>query len=98
MNAIEVASIPVIISGRSIGNDNTGKSEPLADALAIIADIIVEADARPKAPKNIVIMKADMLLTSAAGANSKNKQQATALSKHDKSTLKISFPKKTSNG
>ena len=49
-NDIRVASIPMKIRGRIIGKESTGNRAPFVLALAIIAEIIVDAAAIPVEP------------------------------------------------
>ena len=48
--AMRVASIPIKIRGRIIGNERTGNSAPFVLAFAIIAEMMVEAAAMPIEP------------------------------------------------
>ena len=90
---IVVESIPTMIRGKRIGNDKTGKRAPLAEAFAIIAEIMVDAEASPKAPNIIVMVKPARLFNFAAGANKKNSKQVAMLITRDSNMLNINFPK-----
>jgi hypothetical protein len=57
----------VINNGISIGNDSTGYKVPFVFALAIIAAIIVAAEANPRLPKKTVNPKMNGDLITNAG-------------------------------
>ena len=59
---INVASIPMIISGSKTGKDNTVNNEFLTPAFEIIADITVEETPIPMLPKKITIMNPSKFL------------------------------------
>lgn len=86
-------SIPIFIIGKSIGNDKIGNSAFFEDALDIIADITVVADAM--ATEHIVTINKKRLseIIGAVFANKKKRIIEKKLINKLNIILKINFPK-----
>ena len=86
-------SIPIFIIGKSIGNDKIGNSAFFEDALDIIADITVVADAM--ATEHIVTINKNRLseIIGAVFANKKKRIIEKKLINKLNIILKINFPK-----
>lgn len=92
------ASTPTNTSGNNIGRERTGNNAPLVFAFAMIAEIIVDDEAIPILPKNIVVINPSGFLTANVSKNIKNNRTVSALSPNDSIVLKINFPKYTDVG